>query len=334
MELNWSLVKTKSVFEPTPLDLYDIVFDADKFSSASPNPVNGLRFCDDSNDDGDVSDAVDCPPGHDIATSLLMPQALKDTLLSFGLTDLNQIDVNGTGRRLIEFGPRGFEVDRMTLRVATGLDYEMQNGWELSVFYNFGRTDQGQLDNGLVNVEHALIALDVELAADGSVQCRSAIARTDGCAPYNPFGAGTITPAAIDYLRAPESFQAMVEQENIALTLTGDTSIGLPGGPLAFALGYEYREEFGFDTPGALTILGAVSAPQQGATSGKFDVNEYFGEVRLPVHENIEVSFEARGGDYSTVGNIGTWMIGVDARVIDSLRLRATYSESVRAPNV
>jgi len=332
MELNWSLVETRSIFEPTPLDLYDVVFDADKFASAGPNPVNGLRFCDDPNDDGDMSDAVDCPPGHDIATSLLMPQLLKDTLLSFGLTDLNQIGVNGTGRRLIEFGPRGFDVDRTTLRVAAGLDYEMKNGWELSVFYNFGRTDQDQIDDGLVNVERALIALDVELAADGSVQCRSAVARADGCAPYNPFGAGTITPEAINYLKAPGTFQAIVEQENIAITLTGDTSIDLPGGPLAFAVGYEYREEFGFDTPGALSILGAASAPQQGPTSGKFDVDEYFGEVRLPLLENVEVSVAARAGDYSTVGNIGTWMIGIDARIIESLRLRTTYSESVAHP--
>lgn len=55
----------------------------------------------------------------------------------------------------------------------------------------------------LVNVERALIALDVELAADGSVQCLSAEARADGCAPYNPFGAGTITLEAINYLKAP-----------------------------------------------------------------------------------------------------------------------------------
>ena len=125
-----------------------------------------------------------------------------------------------------------------------------------------------------------------------------------------------------------------MEQENIAITLTGDTSIDLPGGPLAFAVGYEYREEFGFDTPGALSILGAAYAPQQGPTSGKFDVDEYFGEVRLSLLENIEASVAARAGDYSTVGNIGTWMIGVDARIVESLRLRTTYSESVRAPNV
>ncbi len=74
----------------------------------------------------------------------------------------------------------------------------MENGWELSIFYNFGRTDQDQTDDGLVNVERALIALDVELAADGSVQCRSAVARADGCAPYNPFGAGTIISEAIN----------------------------------------------------------------------------------------------------------------------------------------
>jgi iron complex outermembrane receptor protein len=82
----------------------------------------------------------------------------------------------------------------------------MENGWELLIFYNFGRTDQDQIDDGLVNVERALIALDVELAADGSVQCRSAVARADCSASYNPFGAGTITSEAINYLKAPGTF--------------------------------------------------------------------------------------------------------------------------------
>lgn len=320
-EMSWSLVETHSEFEPTPLDLNSNIFKTQKFANPST--------C--------VADGLPCPPGHDVASSLLMPILLKNNLLADGITDLNQLPLNTTARRLVEFGARGSDVERTTVRIATGITYDFDNGMELDVHYGYGRTDQDQINNGDLNSERALLALDVELAPDGvTVQCVSAAARNSGCVPFNVFGAGTISPEAVAYLSAPSTFQAFAKQEYVGINLTGDLSstLDLPGGPIGFAVGFEWREESGSDRNGALDIIGASSSNKLLPTDGRFNVNEIYGELRLPVHEKVAISLAARSGDYSTVGSQSTWMAGVEADIVAGLTFRATISESVRAPNI
>jgi outer membrane receptor protein involved in Fe transport len=63
-------------------------------------------------------------------------------------------------------------------------------------------------------------------------------------------------------------------------------------------------------------------------------LTEWYGEVNLPVWDRLVLDAAVRLGDYSTVGNQTTWKGGLDLEIHETLRLRATVSESVRAPNV
>jgi outer membrane receptor protein involved in Fe transport len=48
----------------------------------------------------------------------------------------------------------------------------------------------------------------------------------------------------------------------------------------------------------------------------------------------FDVSLAARATDYSTSGYVTTWKTGASYQMIDDLRLRATYSRDIRAPNL
>ncbi|MEM7432239.1 MAG: TonB-dependent receptor [Pseudomonadota bacterium] len=305
-ELNYSIVESESELEPFALDLNSNIWFTQRGGTG----------------------------GLDVATHPLVPQLLRDNLLAAGITNLNQLGVNATARRLVEFGERFSGYQRTTLRGVVGMNFDLPNNWTLSTHYTYGKTDQDIEATGQINVERAALALDVEQLPDGTIQCVNEQARLQGCVPFNPFGAGTIDAAQVAYLSLPTTRQGIVEQEVFNVTLAGDTNWDLPGGTVAFAFGGEYREERGADIPGDSVQRGITAGNASGPTDGSFDVTEFFGEVILPLHDKLSIDGAVRVGDYSSVGNQTTWKVGVDFAVVEGLRLRTTAATSVRAPNV
>ena len=306
-EINWSNVATDSEIEPFALSINDDIF---QFSRGGTT-------------------------GLDVASNLLMPDLLKTNLLADGVTNTNQLGTNSWVRRLIEFGPRASQVDRTTSRAVAGLDFALSDDWDIEFYAQYGRTEQNQENTGQINTERAALALDVELAPDGvTLQCADELARIQGCAPFNPFGEGTITPEAVRYLQAPGNLKTIVQQEVLHLGISGDTGWELPGGSVAVAGGVEYREEKGAEINPGFNQTGIGGGNATAPTNGEFDVTEGYGEVSLPVLSRLTLDAAVRYGDYSTVGGQTTWKVGFDSPVLDSLRFRGTYSESVRAPNI
>ena len=306
-EMNFSLVEAKSQLEPFALDINDDIFIQSRGGTG----------------------------GIDVASSLLINEPLRAALLGAGINNINELGLTNAVRRLVEFGPRSTDIDRTTIRGVAGFDYVLPNGWDVNGYYTYGKTDHDQTSLGQINTERAAFALDVETAPDGmTIQCVDATARLQGCVPFNPFGEGTITPEAVSYLQAPANFQAIVEQRVAGLGLSGETGWTLPGGAFAFALGAEYREERGRTIPGGFLQQGVSGGNASLPTNGKFDVTEIYGEISAPVHDRLTLDAAIRAGDYSSVGSTTTWKLGADAVLHDTLRLRATVAESVRAPNI
>jgi outer membrane receptor protein involved in Fe transport len=306
-ELNWSTVAADSEIEPFALSIND---DAFQFSRGGNT-------------------------GLDVASNLLMRDLLKANLLADGVTNTNQLGTSGWVRRLLEFGPRASQVDRTATRALAGIDFALTDDWDIEFYASYGRTEQNQENTGQINTERAALALDVELAPDGvTIQCANELARIQGCVPFNPFGEGTITPAAVRYLQAPGNLKTIVEQEIVHLGISGDTGLQLPGGPLALAGGIEYRKETGAEINPGFNQTGIGGGNATAPTNGDFDVTEAYAEISVPVLSRLTLDAAVRVGDYSTVGNQTTWKVGFDAAVLDSLRFRGTLSESVRAPNI
>tara|TARA_R110002072_G_scaffold59158_5_gene150773 strand:+ start:48310 stop:51189 length:2880 start_codon:yes stop_codon:yes gene_type:complete len=305
MMLGYNETATSSDIEPVPLDLNTNIFNTDVGQTGN----------------------------YDIATSLVMPELLKQNLLASGAVDLTDLGNNVTARRLVEFGDRGGRADRTTIYGNLDLDYQINDDWAVNAYASWGSNKTTLVSNGNFNVERARQALDVELV-NGVVQCVDASARQAGCVPFNPFGLGTIDAAQVAYLSAATTFDAEVEQTVFGVNASGETPLELPGGRVGVAGGIEYRREEGNESPSGLVQSGIISGNAIAATGGEYDVTDYYVEARFPIIDQFIIEAAVRVGDYSTVGDLSTWKVGFDAPVLDWLRFRGTISESVRAPNI
>ena len=181
------------------------------------------------------------------------------------------------------------------------------------------------------------------------------------CVPFNIMGNGQISQAAYDYIMTPKWGEGIVEQDFAELFVTGEVSDGWGAGAISLATGLNYRkqafsdgafpvdvDELGppFNAPD-LGIRGIATAWSGGSPnlhqfstvsllSGKYDVWEAFGEVNVPFWESesgnqrFGSSFAYRSSDYSSVGRVEAWKIGVDFQMTRDLRFRATKSRDVR----
>jgi iron complex outermembrane recepter protein len=261
------------------------------------------------------------------------------------------------GRFNGDIGPRENDITRETYRVVTGLEGDFSTGfadfdWNLS--YNYGRTSnniQGSNNQIPGNYE---AAIDAVVAPDGSIQCRMNVPTAQGpdyvapvgmttetCVPYNVFGQQN-SQAAIDYVSHESQREHTITQEVVLGTIGFDSSrfLNLPGGPIDMVLGFEYREETSANINDAFVKSGlSETAPQPDAFGG-FDVSEGFVEVNVPIladmpfAHRLSVDAAYRYADYSTVGGVEAWKVGLLYAPVRDVAFRGTYSEAVRAPNI
>ncbi|HVF83730.1 MAG TPA: TonB-dependent receptor [Sphingomicrobium sp.] len=242
-------------------------------------------------------------------------------------------------RRLAEVGSRTSQTTRDFFRFVVGLEGKLLNdrfSWDLS--YNFGQTTEGQTSNGQVNVLNFANALRAVPGPNGPV-CVSADAVAQGCVPISVFGAGSITPQALNYINAEQSYRTEIQQQVLAANISG-AIIDLPYGPLGLAVGAEYRKEESSEDNDALTNAGLNAGNAIPDTEGKFNVKEAYAEINVPILADLpfakQLNLRAAGriSDYSTVGSVKTYSLGADYAPVEALRFRGTYARAVRAPNI
>ena len=163
------------------------------------------------------------------------------------------------------------------------------------------------------------------------------------CSPINILGYGQSTQAGHDFVFVDNVTRSYSEQHVVSGSVSGDLGFlfRLPGGPVRFALGAEYRKEKTASTPSAFTQSGFFDGGNQTLPSGgQFDVKEGYGEVNIPLLSHVrfveDLSFggAARYSNYSTIGNTTTWKIDGTYSPIRDVTFRATLSRAVRAPNI
>jgi len=183
-----------------------------------------------------------------------------------------------------------------------------------------------------------------------------------GCVPFNPFVDGTqyyLTPGRIDPNDPNGAAQAFITNAGNALVsdgqaeqtvfnafISGNSSglgFELPAGSIDFVLGGEYREEKVEDTPDALRSNpnGLTPFDFVRPSGSSYDVSELFTEVSLPVFEDLGPLLQGlrldaayRYSDWSTIGQTTAYSFGLNWTVNDSLIIRGSLGESVRAPNL
>jgi outer membrane receptor protein involved in Fe transport len=275
------------------------------------------------------------------------------------------------GRNLLDVGLRDEKFQRDTMRFVGGIRGTFNEDWGYELSLNYGKFEESIEMNGYIDRQRFMLAMDAgRNPITGAIQCRSQfdpasavpIQRTDAvslaiaarnaarlaadiaaCKPYNPFGAPDNT-ASVDYFSRTFANTSGLEQVVVSGFVSGDSSqwFELPGGPVSFAVGAEYRQEKAFYDQNTFVTDGftnGVSIPSFFADP--FQVKEAFGELRLPLLKDVpffeELTLSGAGRIAKYQGDVGTvwsYNAGIDWAPIEDIRFRGNYSRAVRAPNV
>lgn len=285
-----------------------------------------------------------------------------------------QTALTNAGQASFVMGRYFNDIDTVKNRTSTefysaqiGLNGEV-SGWEWDVNYVHGRADQKIAFNEF-NTRNFYAAVDSARNAAGQIVCRVNLTSTvlPGCVPMNVLGDGNISTAAFNWARADSVYRYVNTMNYVNANIHGDL-FDLPAGPVALAVGAEYREQklaqtsnsdpafFNDPVTGLLDTnrrnayyAGIRGVPASallfnsinvGLASGKQTVKEVYGELAIPIlkdtggFQDLSLDFAGRLTDYKTSGSVTTWKVGLNWVPIDGLRIRANRSRDIAAPNL
>jgi outer membrane receptor protein involved in Fe transport len=265
----------------------------------------------------------------------------------------------------IDLGGRRFEGTRETYRAVAGIGGTFNDDWNYELALNYGRfkakglntnnlvlfTQDGSDFAGFNRAVDAVVAPAsftgtnfVLNSAGQRVICRvNSVTNVDAaCVPINVFGQGKADPRALDYINTEGRTDEFASQFVASANLGGDLSqlFELPGGPIAFAFGAEYRKEKASVDYDELTSSGAtfLNALQDFRPPNNI-VKEAYGEIQIPLLKDLpfakelSVNVAGRVSNYNNAtGTVYAYNIQGVYAPIEDVRFRAAYATSVRAP--
>ncbi len=183
-------------------------------------------------------------------------------------------------------------------------------------------------------------AVDAVFDARGNIVCRTTLTNpNDGCVPYNVFGSGVNSPAAVNYVMGTSHLSQTLKQHVVGASVTGEP-FSVPAGPVSLAFSAEHRTEKvdGVNDPGSQNST--YLSGNYRVTTGKFSVTEGAVESVIPIAngeswaDSWDLQAAVRATNYSTAGFVTTWKVGTTYAPIPDIKLRVTRSRDIRAPNL
>jgi outer membrane receptor protein involved in Fe transport len=285
------------------------------------------------------------------------------TAVPLSATDLANIALGSfrvpIQRNFLDLGVRDESSRRETYRAVAGLRGTFNTDWNYEISANYGRVNEDTTVLGNVDIARLLFAMDAGRdPATGQIRCRAQFvpaAQIDvigdaaklasdiaACVPYNPFGSGSTNEAARQYIVNDTVSHAHLDQLVLSGFVSGDSSqwFSLPGGPVGFAIGAEYRRESLYYQADPFVEQGLSFYNALPTFSpDPFKVKEAFAEIRIPLlanmpfFEQLSISAAARVASYGGgVGTVWAYNAGVEWAPVRDIRFRANYGRSVRAP--
>lgn len=263
-----------------------------------------------------------------------------------------------------DFGGRFFDGKRETYRAVVGIEGDFNEDWRYEVFANYGKFKAYGLN------QNNLLLFDQNFAPDGFLLAVQGVVAPTGfagtnfvtnsageriicavnavtntrpdCVPLDVFGNKTHDPRALAFIHRDGETREQAEQLNAGFFVNGDLSqlFELPGGPISFVVGAEYRKETSSIDYDALTSSGRTFLNAlQDFNPPALTVKEAYGEISIPIlkdlpfAEELTISAAGRVSDYNTAtGTVYAYNVqGIYAPIPD-IRLRGSYATSVRAP--
>jgi iron complex outermembrane recepter protein len=192
----------------------------------------------------------------------------------------------------------------------------------------------------------------------GSIVCRSQLspdpalrAAVADCRPLNLFGTGRFDPAARDYVYGTLVEDIDINQHVVAANVQGNIA-EMPAGPVVLAGGLEFRRDKINVLHDPLSNLFAYFQNFGADYNGTSKVTEGYLEAQLPLLKDLpgarrlDLNVAGRHARYDIDGfgsflrtqtstdiDADTWKASLSWEPLEWLRLRATRSRDIRAPN-
>jgi outer membrane receptor protein involved in Fe transport len=199
-------------------------------------------------------------------------------------------------------------------------------------------------DTSTTLIQNALLA--VKNPVTGAITCQG---NEQGCIPWNVWNpsSGLSPAAAVKYFSAPGEYSANSAQDLVSGYINGDlTTRGVKtpwaADGLKVVLGSEYRRDTlvtqpdqelltadlaGFGSP--IVPVNALMHVWEGFTEGRMPI------VRdAPFVKSLDVEAGYRYSSYSVGFNTNTYKFGVEWSPTSDVRLRGSYNQAVRVPNL
>lgn len=223
------------------------------------------------------------------------------------------VDITNFSYRTNFGPPRIFETEENTSSILVGLGGDINDDWSWQVGANFAQSSVFGISRNAVR------ATDLQAALNGTTRDTA----------LNPFGPSD-NEEVVSRLFTVSNRNAKSESQTYDAVVTGKL-FEIEGRPVGIAIGGELRREFLRDDPDTAAYVGSGGGtPFQ----GKRNVESAYTEVTVPALKNLEFQGAVRYEKYSDFGDTTKPKIGAKFRVTDWLMVRASYSESFKAPDL
>ena len=220
-------------------------------------------------------------------------------------------------------------------------------------YANYGQTQVTDRTQDL-NAQNFVNAVNVTTDATGKIVCNAAVTAAASavpgfapiadaaCVPLNPLGAGQPSAAARAYVISNNVTHSIVTQTDFVANV-GGSPFSLLDNDIGVNVGAEHRRESGTFTPSAFQQQGLGRSVAIGPVSGRYIVNEVYGEVTAPIVtpnngyrflSTLTLNGSGRYVHNSVNGGFFAWTAGGTIGAVKDLTFRGNYTRSLRAPGI
>ena len=238
-------------------------------------------------------------------------------------------------KRFEEFGPRVFDNTSEYTRIVVGVRGDFWSDWEFDAWITYTENGEEELllnDGSRSRWQQGL------LVDPDSGQCFDP---SDDCVPINMFGAGNLSPEAIEFLRLPPMQNLTSRQQMLASAFIRGELFETWAGAVETAFGVEWHSDDGSFLADEFLFSGdTMDFGGQSPVIGKEQVYEVYAEMLLPLADGVTLAeylaleVGGRYSDYDNAGGVETYKVGLEWIPVTSLGLRGMFQRSVRAPNL
>jgi outer membrane receptor protein involved in Fe transport len=267
-----------------------------------------------------------------------MPASLSSAITALGLASVPFGTMKGDN------GASGAHAEHGYFRGLAGVDGKFEafgTEWTMNAYYEYARATLHNTATNATLLSNFNRAIDAVFAPNGSIVCRSTLTNpNDGCVPYNLFGTGVNSQAAIDYVTGDPYRKDVYKQNVFSINFAGEP-FDIWAGPVSVAFGAEHRTESANGFADAITSISTGNWDTTGGlpTIGDYKVSDVYFETVVPLAKDVgwarslNLNAAVRAVKYDS-GTFATWKVGAEYVPIDGIRIRGIVSRDVREANL